>query len=62
VAGKISYINIFNRDKATKEDFGSLSLAVVLKMFWQYSTKYFSQPPAKRAAWSNSSGSSITNY
>ena len=31
--GKISYINIFNRDKTTKEDFGSLSLAVGLKLF-----------------------------
>lgn len=31
--GKISYINIFNREKATKEDFGSLSLAIGLKLF-----------------------------
>lgn len=31
--GKISYINIFNRDKKTKEDFSSLSLAVGLKLF-----------------------------
>ena len=31
--GKISYINIFNRDKATKKDFGSLSLAIGLKLF-----------------------------
>ena len=31
--GKVSYINIFNRDKTTKEDFGSLSLAVGLKLF-----------------------------
>ena len=31
--GKISYINIFNRDKTTKEDFGALSLAVGLKLF-----------------------------
>jgi hypothetical protein len=31
--GKISYINIFNRDKTTKEDFGSLCLAVGLKLF-----------------------------
>lgn len=31
--GKISYINIFNRDKITKEDFGSLSLAIGLKLF-----------------------------
>ena len=31
--GKVSYINIFNRDKATGEDFGSVSLAVGLKLF-----------------------------
>lgn len=31
--GKISYINIFNRGKTIKEDFGSLSLAVGLKLF-----------------------------
>ncbi|CAN5544425.1 hypothetical protein BH10BAC3_BH10BAC3_41180 [soil metagenome] len=31
--GKISYINIFNRDKTTKEDFSSLSLSVGLKLF-----------------------------
>ena len=31
--GKISYINIFNRDKTTNEDFGSLSLSVGLKLF-----------------------------
>ena len=31
--GKVSYINIFNRDKITKEDFGSLSLAIGLKLF-----------------------------
>ena len=31
--GKISYINIFNRDKIAKEDFGSFSLAVGLKLF-----------------------------
>ena len=31
--GKVSYINIFNRDKTTKDDFGSLSLAVGLKLF-----------------------------
>ena len=31
--GKISYINIFNRDKTTKEDFGSLSLAIGLQLF-----------------------------
>ena len=30
---KISYINILNRDKTTKEDFGSLSLAIGLKLF-----------------------------
>lgn len=31
--GKVSYINIFNRYMTTKEDFGSLSLAVGLKLF-----------------------------
>lgn len=31
--GKISYINIFNRDNTTKQDFGSLSLAIGLKLF-----------------------------
>jgi hypothetical protein len=31
--GKVSYINIFNRTKATKEDFGSLSFAIGLKLF-----------------------------
>ena len=31
--GKFSYINIFNRDKPTKEDFGSFSLAIGLKLF-----------------------------
>jgi hypothetical protein len=31
--GKFSYINIFNRDKATKEDFGSFSLAIGIKIF-----------------------------
>jgi hypothetical protein len=31
--GKLSYINIFNRDKTTKEDFGSLSLAIGLQLF-----------------------------
>ncbi len=30
---KISYINIFNRDKTTKEDFGSLSVAIGLRLF-----------------------------
>ncbi len=31
--GRISYINIFNRLNASKEDFGSLSLAAGLKLF-----------------------------
>ena len=31
--GKISYINIFNRTKIPKEDFGSLSLAIGVKLF-----------------------------
>ncbi|MDQ6890749.1 MAG: hypothetical protein M3Z56_10790 [Bacteroidota bacterium] len=31
--GKISYINIFNRVKATKGDFGSLAFSVGLKLF-----------------------------
>lgn len=31
--GKLSYINIFNRDKTTKEDFGSLSLAIGIRLF-----------------------------
>ena len=31
--GKISFINIFNRDKVSKEDFGSLSFAIGLKLF-----------------------------
>ena len=31
--GKISYINVFNRDKATKEDFGSISLSLGIKLF-----------------------------
>ena len=30
---KISYINIFNRNKPTKEDFGSLSFAIGFKLF-----------------------------
>jgi len=30
---KVSYINIFNRTKIVKEDFGSLSFAVGLKLF-----------------------------
>ena len=33
LTGKFSYINIFNRYKTTKEDFGSLSLAVGIKLF-----------------------------
>ncbi len=32
-AGKISYINIFNRHKTTNGDFGSLSLGIALKLF-----------------------------
>jgi hypothetical protein len=31
--GKVSFINIFNRDKTTKEDFGSLSLSVGRRLF-----------------------------
>ena len=31
--GKVSYINVFNRTRITKEDFGSLSLAIGLKLF-----------------------------
>lgn len=31
--GNVSYINIFNRTQETKEDFGSLSLAIGLKLF-----------------------------
>lgn len=31
--GKVSYINVFNRSQVTKEDFGSLSFAVGLKLF-----------------------------
>ncbi|MBS4064027.1 MAG: hypothetical protein KGZ74_05680 [Chitinophagaceae bacterium] len=31
--GKVSYINIFNRTKLTDDDFGSLSLAIGLKLF-----------------------------
>lgn len=30
---KVSYINIFNRDKETQEDFGTISLAVGFKLF-----------------------------
>lgn len=33
LTGKISYINIFDRSKTTKEDFGSLSVAVGFKLF-----------------------------
>ena len=31
--GKVSYINVFNRTKIINEDFGSLSLAIGLKLF-----------------------------
>ncbi|CAN5523091.1 hypothetical protein BH11BAC3_BH11BAC3_37220 [soil metagenome] len=31
--GKLSYINLFNRDKMTKEDFGSISLSLGVKLF-----------------------------
>ena len=31
--GKISYINVFNRNKETKDDFGSVSFALGLKLF-----------------------------
>jgi hypothetical protein len=31
--GKASYINVFNRDKNTKEDFGSISLSLGIKLF-----------------------------
>ena len=31
--GKLSYINIFNRDKTTKENFSSFSFAVGIKLF-----------------------------
>jgi len=31
--GKFSYINIFNRGSRTKEDFGSVSLAIGVKLF-----------------------------
>jgi hypothetical protein len=30
---KVSYINIFDRDKTTKKDFGSLSFAIAFKLF-----------------------------
>jgi hypothetical protein len=31
--GKLSYINLFNRDKLTKEDFGSISVSLAVKLF-----------------------------
>ena len=31
--GKVSYINIFNRDKISKNDFGSLSFAISVRLF-----------------------------
>ena len=31
--GKISFINVFNRDKTTKEDFSSISFSLGVKMF-----------------------------
>jgi len=31
--GKVSYINVFNRDKVTKADFGSISLSIGVKLF-----------------------------
>ena len=31
--GKISYINIFNRQRTAKDDFGSLSVAIGIKLF-----------------------------
>lgn len=31
--GKVSYINIFNRDMRTKEDFGSISFALGVRLF-----------------------------
>jgi hypothetical protein len=31
--GKVSYINIFNRDKNTKEDFGSISISFSIRLF-----------------------------
>jgi hypothetical protein len=31
--GIVSYINIFNRDKRTNEDFGSVSLSVSVRLF-----------------------------
>ncbi len=32
-AGKISYINIFNRDSETKDDFGTISFGIGVKIF-----------------------------
>lgn len=32
-SGKVSFVNIFNRDKTTKDDFGSLVFALGLKLF-----------------------------
>lgn len=31
--GKVSYINVFNRDKKTKEDFGSISFALGVRLY-----------------------------
>ncbi len=31
--GKLSYINVFNRDKTTKEDFGTISFSLGVKLF-----------------------------
>jgi hypothetical protein len=31
--GKVSYINIFNRDETTNQDFGSISVAVGVRLF-----------------------------
>jgi hypothetical protein len=31
--GKVSYINIFNRDKTTKEDLGSIGLSLGVRLF-----------------------------
>jgi hypothetical protein len=31
--GKVSYINVFDRDTKTKEDFGSLSVSLGVKLF-----------------------------
>ncbi|MFL5787698.1 MAG: hypothetical protein ACJ748_06575, partial [Flavisolibacter sp.] len=32
-AGKLSYINVFNRDKVLKADFGTISIAVGIRVF-----------------------------